>query len=343
MAQVFSLNQEQDFCEFLSKLIQSANLNFLFGSGASMPAINVAGNIESEINDLLNRGETHAANVKAYSFIEELEEVDPYVSIGIADDVVSNTLESYVNFLQILDHILFERKNIILPRQANIFTTNYDMFFESASSEAPSILLNDGFDRTKPTSGQFKFASEKFFDRIFRSGTSFPTNIEVPSINLIKLHGSLSWQKQKNEIVFSNKLTGGIPNGEEAAPELIEASLRERVLILPNLRKFQETLMDRVYYDLLRIFSNSFERENALLLSFGFSFCDEHILDITKRALRNPTSALMIFSYDTDSADNFNKIFSAQRNVFVVRPEDNAVIDFAKYNNILTKVGPNHA
>ncbi len=47
--------------------------------------------------------------------------------------------------------------------------------------------------------------------------------------------------------------------------------------------------MDSTYYELLRIYNNELDREGTLLVSFGFSFGDKHILDITRRALKNPT------------------------------------------------------
>jgi hypothetical protein len=61
--------------KFLESFIQSGNLNFLIGSGASSPAIKVAGSIESEINALLATGNDAQANVKSIEFIEEIDKV----------------------------------------------------------------------------------------------------------------------------------------------------------------------------------------------------------------------------------------------------------------------------
>ena len=59
--------------------------------------------------------------------------------------------------------------------------------------------------------------------------------------------------------------------------------------------------MDSTYYELLRIYNNELDREGTLLVSFGFSFGDSHILGITKRALKNPTLKLVAFAFnDTD-------------------------------------------
>ena len=40
---------------------------------------------------------------------------------------------------------------------------------------------------------------------------------------------------------------------------------------------------------MLRIYANSLELENSLLIVFGFSFSDEHVREVTVRALRNAT------------------------------------------------------
>ena len=55
------------------RYIQSAHLNFLFGCGASTPAIQLAGNVEQEIDQHLAASELDQANEKALTFIEELE------------------------------------------------------------------------------------------------------------------------------------------------------------------------------------------------------------------------------------------------------------------------------
>ena len=87
-------------------------------------------------------------------------------------DNTEQTLHNYVSFLKSIDRILFERKNILLPSQASVFTTNYDEFFEVAASNLPSIVLNDGFNRRTGASN-FVYTPELFFDRVYRSGTIY--------------------------------------------------------------------------------------------------------------------------------------------------------------------------
>lgn len=303
-----------------------------------MPAIQVAGNIEDEINALIASDEPNEADLKALSFIEDIEKKNTAISIGIEINGTEQSLSQYVEFLTAVDHVLFERKNLLLPRQANVFTTNYDTFIEQAASELSSLILNDGFDRASSLRGNFPFAPERFFDRTYRSGPIYSRQAEVPTVNLIKLHGSLTWKKNATGIAFRQEYPDELSEEQKSDPTTVAEALRERTLILPNFRKFDSTLMDRVYYDLLRILANAMDRENAVLISFGFSFADEHILDITRRALRNPTSQLIFFAYNSDAADDIDIKFASQRNALIVAPEEGEVIDFQMFNSLLQQV-----
>lgn len=307
-----------------------------------MPAIKLAGDVESEINDLLKNSKFDDANQKALSFLNELDEVNEKVVQAKADVSIDETLKGYKDFLLTLDTLMFERKNVLLPRQANIFTTNYDFFFERAASELATIYLNDGFDRTSAHTSGFPFMPERFSDRVFRSGKVYERHAEVPSVNLIKLHGSLTWKKTDDtSIHFSTEVVPRLAEADLKDSKKVLEHLAKRAVILPNMRKFESTLLERVYFDLLRLYSNALDKENALLLVFGFSFADEHILDITKRALRNPTAKIIIFSYSAGSADDFAKKFDQQRNVLVVSPDGAQKLSFEKLNGLLKEIAAN--
>jgi hypothetical protein len=102
----------------------------------------------------------------------------------------------------------------------------------------------------------------------------------------------------------------------------VQEALANRAVILPNMRKFESTLLDRIYFDLLRLYSNALEVENSLLFVFGFSFADQHVLDITKRALRNPTAMIVLFAFQLSDVVDFEDKFSAHRNVLIIHPSD---------------------
>jgi hypothetical protein len=156
----------------------------------------------------------------------------------------------------------------------------------------------------------------------------------------VKLHGSLSWRKNLDTVVFNAAAISKLTTDQKADVAQVRAYLETHFIILPNLRKFHTTLTDRIYYDLLRLFSKAFDRENAVLMTFGFSFADEHILDVTRRGLRNPTSQLIIFSYDDKSAADYKSKFEKHRNVTILAPKAGGSLNFRRLIEILTAVIP---
>ncbi|GBF58924.1 hypothetical protein PbB2_02614 [Candidatus Phycosocius bacilliformis] len=342
MVDIITLENEYDpVATDLQAYFQSGNINFLIGSGASMPAIQVAGNIEAEINELIEAGDEPEANLISLNFIEAIEATCMSIkSHDLLGSPVDETFRNYKRLLEIVDRILFERKSNLLPRQANIFTTNYDTFIEHAAADLPTLILNDGFDRSSAIDGTFSFAPELYFDRTYRSGTVYNRPTEVPTINLLKIHGSLTWQSTDAGICYNRKSITALTDPEKAVPETVSESLNKRALILPNVGKFHSTLLDRTYYDLLRMFANAIDRENALLVAFGFSFADEHIFDITKRALRNPTAQLLIFAFNSAAVTGFQVKFAQHRNVKIIAPTAAQVINFECFNTLLESIPP---
>ncbi|MFQ3457114.1 SIR2 family protein [Bradyrhizobium sp. UFLA01-814] len=343
MPEVINLNSENEpAAQYLEPFLQSGNLNFLIGSGASAPVIKTGGTIETDINALLAVNNEAEANKRSLDFITAISAANSKLSTTFGpapSQAFVKVRRSYINFLSSIDRVLFARKNILLPRQANIFTTNYDTFLEHAASRIPGLMLNDGFDRSSAI-GPPTFAPERYFDRTYRSGTFHNHQVEIPTINLIKLHGSLSWRKRSDKLVLETKSVSPLSAADKEDPAKVDAFLKEHFLVLPNLRKFHATLLERVYYDLLRLFSRAFDQQNIVLFCFGFSFADEHILDLTRRALRNPTSHLIIFAYDQGSATDYETKFAQQRNVTVFCPGPASVLDFPRLNAILSSVLP---
>lgn len=335
----------------LRRLFQSGNLNFILGSGASMPAINIGGNIEKEIQDHFNDGDDEKAYRLIHSFLTTLQRPNcwmvnniPFPPIKGEGDYAKKienfktTLGSYSDFIEIIERILNERKTNILPKQANIFTTNYDLFFEKASEKFATIKFNDGFTRTPNLNGKNLFSSQNFFNSLYNNGNLYGYKVEIPTINLIKIHGSLTWKKEVGiDSIHFNTNPVEVATDESDIAQ-IQAFNSKFAVILPQKGKFREAVIDRTFYDLLRLYANELDKENTLLIAFGFSFEDEHIYDITKRALKNPTLRLMIFAFDETAAQSFKAKFDGYSNVDIIAPADGTVIDFNKLNGILTSL-----
>jgi hypothetical protein len=318
------LGANTQFFERLKKLFQSGHINFLIGSGASMPAVQGMGNIEQELTDLYQQDTDKAkadATEKESAFKETLKPAkEALLADAILTEPFQSVLNSYETFIRHLEAILNDRKNSLLPKQANIFTTNYDLFFEKASESVASLVLNDGFDRTPKLSQKFEFSPKNFFNTVYHNGTVYGYKVELPSVNLIKIHGSCSWKTHSEKIFF-------------------DVSHDDPTIILPRKQKFAETVINQTHYDLLRLYANELDKENALLCTFGFSFADEHILDITRRALKNPTLQIVIFCFLQAEKVRYQEKFKTYSNVEIVF-FDTDQISFTKFNELLACVPP---
>ena len=91
-------------------------------------------------------------------------------------------------------------------------------------------------------------------------------------------------------------------------------------MINPTKRKFEETVLGLTYYELLRLYANELDRNNALLISFGFSFDDEHILEVTKRALENSQLILLVCCHKETDLEKYQTKFSNANNVWYAVP-----------------------
>jgi hypothetical protein len=111
-------------------------------------------------------------------------------------------IKNYKNLIENLHNFLQCESNE-LPKRINIFTTNYDLAFERTFDkilmEKPLIYFNDG------SRGVFrKYISNKnFYLNVTHSGYNDNYRREVPTINLFKLHGSLSWKIEEDKILVN--------------------------------------------------------------------------------------------------------------------------------------------
>ncbi len=275
------------------------------------------------------------------------------------------TMENYKEFLQILLQILNRRKPD-KHKSINIFTTNYDGYLEHSSDKLlqkrNDFVINDG------TSGFFtrhlnvhNFDSYVFDTGVFKKYTNYK-----PQLNLIHLHGSIYWQKNgvdKITVDYKNfekqieiqetqlkNFSALIQDKEKTFEDLIKAefsidkehsnnfwqSYNQLPIVNPTKWKFHETVFEEHYYQMLRFMGYELEKNNSILITFGFSFADEHILNLVKRSLSNPTLKVFIVCYDETTKDSINEKFKGYNNITYI-VDANEKLDFKKFNEKLNK------
>ncbi len=118
-----------------------------------------------------------------------------------------------------------------------------------------------------------------------------------------KLHGSLTWVREKQE---ANNIYGlkEFPisvirnNIESANPENSTGDL----IIYPTSYKKGYTL-DFPYSELFRQFAVTIRQQQTVLFCIGYSFFDEHINDIIFQALSIPSFSLIIITKDGNNTE----------------------------------------
>lgn len=118
---------------------------------------------------------------------------------------------------------------------------------------------------------------------------------------------------------------------------LVSAFNKKFSIVLPTREKFKNTVLNRTYYDLLRFFANELDKENTLLITEGFSLNDEHILELVKTALKNPTLDLVIFCFSKKDLEHGLNNFKSYNNVKLIYSESKR-ISFSLFNNLLEDI-----
>src|SRR5579872_2286475 len=131
----------------IKNLIQDCNVNFLFGSGLSYPYLKLLGNIEALLTQLeasdVDKNKKSLIRLSIYKrYFDDV--IKGNLGVLEKDPRALEVLNCYCGFLTVLNSILLRRKSTILGKEANIFTTNIDVFVEKALEES-SLEFNDGF------------------------------------------------------------------------------------------------------------------------------------------------------------------------------------------------------
>ena len=258
------------------------------------------------------------------------------------NDRYKDTIYQYIAFLSTLNEILNKRGNRLTPKQVNLFTTNVDTLIENAAEEV-GVEFNDGFkgsvnqvfDETNfrksisKASLHFQSVAELPVFNLYKLHGSINwkkvTDDRVGNDSQLaqvkKIHEALSGIAEDQFIATTyddagetkshtyNELKNAVKSLAIAKDDQYDSFLTEYdklIMVNPTKHKFHETVMDLHFYELMRLYSNSLEKENSILFVTGFSFADEHIANLTMRAANsNPTLQIVIFAFNAKEVDSF--------------------------------------
>lgn len=267
----------------LRNLAYTKQLNFLIGSGASFPAIPLMSTFRKHGDNANLRLIEKVKEVSEFLINNQLEaymtENDPQLSLNAL-----TVLKSYENFIYTLFIVLSKSNSRQTPRNANIFTTNYDLFIEKAIDKIlrnHSLVFNDGasgyFDRVLDSSSYNRVVAYKGLNDNYIN--------EIPSINLIKSHGSINWEKDKDTIVIRNHVVD------------------EPVVVYPTGYESRDTFENNHFHEMLRTFQIELDKPQSVLFVLGFSCGDKHISKMLRRALQNYEIQVFVFTHANGKED----------------------------------------
>lgn len=176
----------------------------------------------------------------------------------------------------------------------NIFTTNYDRLIEAGAELAGLHLLDRFVGKLMPIFRSSRLDLDMHYNPPGIRGE--PRYLEGVA-RYTKLHGSVDWVQTGKDI---RRI--GLPFGAASvepylqAPGLSGMSPHE-LMIYPNAAKDRETA-DYPYVELFRDLAAAVCRPNSTLVTYGYSFGDEHINRVIRDMLTIPSTHLVVISYD---------------------------------------------
>lgn len=347
--------------------IYDHNINILIGSGASsglFPTLSIAlENWSHTIETLATKFDADKKEkLKTLLFMHYYTEcIKPVADFDFKDEDKEIVEENYKTFLSTLLKLL-ERKN---NKKINLFTTNYDGCLPLVANELlkeREFIINDGtsgFQKKYLKASNFNISSSN-------TGVFDQYKVDIPQINLINLHGSIYWNKEKGNIYVdyiknhehikvcsSLQKFSTILGSENKTLNDIESYTCENCscdsdtflqeynklpIVNPTKWKFHETVFEEHYYQMLRLMSYELEKPSSVLITFGFSFADEHIESLVKRSLSNPKLQVYICCFEEAEKVNMKNKFYQYQNVKYICVDDGN-LNFTKFNDEIFSIG----
>jgi len=263
------------------------------------------GNIEDQIrvaNELMRGLEILAASDpeiagKAMNLKTELKSIldDFAKSILKGENGLITSNENYLEqaFNYLVSFLMSFASRTGTRDRLQIFTTNYDRFIEAGAELAGLHLLDRFVGSLAPIFRSSRLDVDIHYNPPGIRGE--PRYLEGVA-RFTKLHGSLDWINTEKTIKRF-----GLPLGAKSidpylkAPGLTGADALQ-LMIYPNSAKDRETAA-YPYVDLFRDFAAAICRPNSTIISYGYSFCDEHINRVIEDMLTIPSTHLVVIAH----------------------------------------------
>ncbi|MGD6854486.1 SIR2 family protein [Bacillus infantis] len=211
--------------------------------------------------------------------------------VGAKDSEFASKLSDYqvsdLPFARFLQHLIqsLHPLNPIL----HIVTPNYDQLVEY-SCDLIGVNCVTGFHG----SHFMRFNANKLSEDLYRTETVFQKGKKtkdfrkVPTVKLLKPHGSLSWHRIGENTFQSHKI---IPQSS-------------RVIITPGNSKYKASLTDNVM-NYHREMANECIKDAESVVIIGYGFNDSHLQTVLNDKIKSGTDCLILTKWLSDGAKKF--------------------------------------
>lgn len=210
--------------------------------------------------------------------------------------IVNSGNEEAAEYL--MNFLLSFASRIATRERLNIFTINYDRVLEFGAELAGLHLIDRFVGSISPIFRSSRLNIDMHYNPPGIRGE--PRYLEGV-INFTKLHGSLDWI-EKDGVVRRFSL----PYGAKDISTYNNNS--GSLMIYPNSSKDRETA-EYPYVELFRDFASAVIRPNSTIVTYGYSFGDDHINRVLNDMLAIPSTHLVIIAYD-DIGDRIKRFYN---------------------------------
>ncbi len=217
----------------------------------------------------------------------------------------NNVLESEKNIVlseknepaeYLMNFLLSFAGRIATRERLNLFTLNYDRVLEFGAELAGLHLIDRFVGSISPIFRSSRLNIDIHYNPPGIRGE--PRYLEGV-VNFTKLHGSLDWSQNDGVV---RRLA--LPYGAEKIESYSDSG---SLMIYPNSSKDRETA-EYPYVELFRDFASSIIRPNSTIVTYGYSFGDDHINRVLNDMLSIPSTHLVIISR-SDTGERISRFY----------------------------------
>lgn len=230
----------------------------------------------------------NAMDMQLKVFLDSLLKTESGIEKGINEEYrkkAENVLQSF---------LLSFASRATSRERLHVFTSNYDRLIEHGCDLAGLRIIDRFVGALNPV---FRSSRAEVDVHYNPPGIRGEPRFMEGVVRLTKLHGSLDWHLNKESRQIHRK---GIPFGAPSNHTDMPKQPLDTVMIYPNPAKDVETTQ-YPYAELFRDFAASICRPNAVVVTYGYGFGDDHINRVLLDMLTIPSTHLVVIAFEADT------------------------------------------